>query len=251
MFYYNAWIGEWLKRHNMAPQKIIHDQEKEQFIKLFQQDRIDRFNDRLAVLEIFLGTEYHMTAEELGALLREKGRELAPDFIDETIELMCRYGFVQANQFDNGDVRYEHRHLGQHHDHMICTKCKKIIEFESPAIEQLQLREAVSKGFHLLQHKMELYGICSDCIQGRDRILSLDAARPGERVKIVAFSGGTQSKLRLLTMGLRIGDQLEIISNIRQGQVVVAADFKRLALGRGLAQKIRVSPVADADAARE
>jgi Fur family ferric uptake transcriptional regulator len=49
--------------------------------------------------------------------------------------------------------------------------------------------------------------------------------------------------MRLLTMGLRIGDPIEVITNQKKGQVVIAADFKRYALGRGLAEKIMVEPV--------
>lgn len=229
----------------MASQ-TIHSQEKEQFIKLFEKDRIDQFEERLAVLELFLRAEHHVTVSELGALVREAGHDLNDSFVLETIELMCRYGFAQANRFDNGRILYEHRHLGQHHDHLICTKCQKIIEFADQAIEQLQLQIAAAHGFHLLQHKMELYGICRECLDQRESILSLDAARPGERLKIVAFSGGSQSKLRLLSMGLRIGDEIEVITNIHHGQVVVAADFKRLVLGKGLAQKIRVATITGA-----
>jgi Fur family ferric uptake transcriptional regulator len=140
-------------------------------------------------------------------------------------------------------VRYEHRHLGQHHDHLICTKCQKIIEFEDADIEQLQLKVAAAYGFHMLQHRMELYGICRQCLDQREQVLSLDAARSGERLKIVAFSGGSQSKLRLLSMGLRVGDEIEVITNIHQGQVVIALDFTRLVLGKGLAQKIRVETI--------
>mgnify|MGYP001205280992 CR=1 FL=1 len=226
----------------MAAQ-TIHRQEKEQFIKLFEKDRIDRFEERLAVLELFLASEHHVTASELGALVRQAGRDLSDGFVLETIELMCRYGFAQANQFDDGQVRYEHRHLGQHHDHLICTKCQRIIEFQEADIERLQLKVAASYGFHMLQHKMELYGICGQCLEQREQILSLDAARPGERLKIVAFGGGSQSKLRLLSMGLRVGDEIEVITNIHQGQVVIALDFKRLVLGKGLAQKIRVETI--------
>ncbi|MBI5552518.1 MAG: transcriptional repressor [Desulfobacterales bacterium] len=226
----------------MASQ-TIHRQEKEQFIKLFEQDRIDRFEDRLAVLELFLGSDEHVTAPELAALVRQAGHNFSDDFVLETIELMCRYGFAQANHFDNGQVRYEHRHLGQHHDHLICTKCQKIIEFEDADIEQLQLKVAAAYGFHMLQHRMELYGICRQCQDQREQGLCLDAARTGERLRIVAFSGGSQSKLRLLSMGLRVGDEIEVITNIHQGQVVIALDFKRLVLGKGLAQKIRVETI--------
>ena len=230
----------------MASQ-AIHKQEREQFVKLFKQDRIDRFKDRLAVLEVFLRTEHHVTARELAALVNANGHSLSDAFVGDTIELMCRYGFAQRNRFNNGEPRYEHRHLGQHHDHMICTKCKEIIEFQNPAIEQLQLQVAANRGFHMLQHKMELYGICSQCLERRDGPIALDRAKTGERLIIKGFSGGAKSRLRLLSMGLRIGDQVEIITNMQQGQLVIAIDYKRLVLGRGLAQKISVSPLSHVD----
>jgi len=230
-------------KHIMVSPHIIHKQEKEQFVKLFKQDRIERFDDRVAVLEVFLRIEHHVTVQELTAILGEHGHVLDEAFVRETLEMMCRYGFAQANRFNNGEVRYEHRHLGQHHDHLICTKCQKIVEFENQAVEQLQVQIAEAYGFHMLQHKMELYGICRDCLSGRDEVLTLDVARPGERLRIVAISSGTQAKLRLLTMGLRIGDEIEVITNIQRGQLVIASAFNRLVLGQGLAQKICVSPI--------
>jgi Fur family ferric uptake transcriptional regulator len=158
---------------------------------------------------------------------------------------MCRYGFAQQNQFENGAVRYEHRHLGQHHDHMICTKCRKIIEFENQAIEQLQSQIAATYGFHMLQHKMELYGICKQCLAQRELLLPLETAKTGEQLLIKGFNGCAKARLRLLTMGLRIGDRIEVVNNIGKGQLVIAADFKRLVIGRGLAQKIMVAPLTD------
>jgi Fur family ferric uptake transcriptional regulator len=226
----------------MAPQ-TIHKQEKEQFIKLFEKDRIDRFEDRVTILEVFLRTEHHVTAQALSELVRQDGYDFSDAFILETIELMRHYGFAQANRFDNGEIRYEHRHLGQHHDHLICTKCQNIIEFKDDALEQLQVQIASAYGFHILQHKMELYGICRDCLDQREPILTLDTARPGERLKIVEFIGGVKLKLRLLTMGLRVGDEVEIITNMHHGQVVLAVDFKRLVLGQGMSKKIRVIPM--------
>ena len=124
---------------------------------------------------------------------------------------------------------------------MICTKCRRIFEFHNQAVEQLQLQIAADSGFHLLQHKLELYGICRQCLDRRDIQISLDYAKKGERLVIKGFSGGATSKLRLLSMGLRIGDEIEIITNVSKGQLVVAADFKRLVIGRGLAQKIQVA----------
>jgi Fur family ferric uptake transcriptional regulator len=132
---------------------------------------------------------------------------------------------------------------------MICTKCRKIIEFEDSQLEQLQLEIAKAKGFHLLQHKMELYGLCRQCRDTRELLYPLDAAKRGERVVIRDFVGGATARLRLLTMGLRIDDEIEVVTNLSPGQIVVAVDYKRLVIGHGLARKIVVSPVVKAGGA--
>ena len=154
---------------------------------------------------------------------------------------MCRFGFAKKNRFDN-QVRYEHRHLGQHHDHMICTKCRKIIEFKEETLEDLQVQIATAYGFHMLQHKMEIYGICSECLKERIQLMPLGMARQGERMIIKDFAGGSSARMRLLTMGLKLGDEIEVVTNHNRGQMVIALDCNRYVIGRGLAQKILVEP---------
>jgi Fur family ferric uptake transcriptional regulator len=223
--------------------KNIHLQEKKQFKKLFKQEHIDRFEDRFKILETFLQTERHVTADEMVELLARNGWDLDAEFVRDTLKLLCRLGFAHRSRFDNGHIRYEHRHLGQHHDHMICTKCRKIVEFTDPRLEELQIKIAAGFGFHMLQHKMELYGICADCLQERIRVMPLAAAKPGEKLKICEITGGANVRMRLMTMGLRPEDRVEVISNNGQGQLAVASDFKRYAIGRGLAEKIMVTPL--------
>ena len=220
--------------------KHIHRQEKQQFKKLFKQEYIDVFEDRFNILEVFLQTEKHLTVDELINLLEEKGYNFEPDFIRDTLKLMVRFGFAKKNRFNNGPVRYEHMHLGQHHDHMICTKCRKIVEFREDRLEDLQVQIAAAHGFHMLQHKMEIYGICSECLKNRVQVMPLVMAKPGERLIIKDITGGPGARMRLLSMGLRLKDEIEIVTNPKQGQIVVAVDLKRFILGRGLAQKIMV-----------
>ena len=223
--------------------KQIHIQEKKQFKKLFKQEQIDNFEDRFKVLEAFLQTEKHVTIDELLKFLDQNGWQLDPDFVRETMKLLCRFGFAHKSSFDNGAIRYEHRHLGQHHDHMICTRCRKIIEFEEDHLEELQNKIATVQGFHMLQHKMEIYGICEQCLKERIQLMPLIMAKPGERLVLKEFSGGVGARMRLLSMGLRLGDEIEVITNNSQGQLAIAADYKRYVLGRGLAQKILVEPL--------
>ncbi|MBS3758861.1 MAG: transcriptional repressor [Desulfobacterales bacterium] len=220
--------------------KQLHTYEKKQFEKLFKEENIDDFENRFKVLETFLETERHVTIAELIEDLKGKNIDLSPEFVEETLQLMCHFGFAQKVRFENGDIRYEHRHLGHHHDHMICTKCGKIIEFKDDQLESLQSRIVSNYGFHMLQHQMNIYGICSECMKTRDKFMPLIMAKPGERLRIKEFVGGHNSRMRLLSMGFRVGDTMEVISNQGSGQLVVSLDYNRYVLGRGLAQKIVV-----------
>ena len=223
--------------------KQIHAKEREQFEKLFRREAIDRLEDRLVVLDAFLLHEQHITPEDLETYLKEKGYKFAAGFVSDTLELMCRFGFAQKHRFQNGEVRYEHRHLGQHHDHMICTKCGEIVEFENRQLEELQIRIAMDYGFYMLQHQMEIYGLCSRCQSERTVTMSLAAAKPGERLVIKELTGGNASRVRLMSMGLRVKDEIEVLTDTGHGQVVVIADNQRYVLGRGLAQKIIVQQI--------
>jgi Fur family ferric uptake transcriptional regulator len=218
----------------------VHRQEKDQFRKIFQYEKIDRIEDRFKILEVFLQTENHITAEALLLLLKAQEYEFSFEFVQDTLDFLCRYGFAQKNSFQNGQVRYEHRHLGQHHDHMICLRCQNIIEFKNNAMENLQVKIASEYGFHLFQHKMEMYGICRNCLNSAVSVMPLSEAKSGEKLKIRDFSGGVSVRMRLLTMGLRPEDEIEVITNQNSGQIVVSCGFQRYALGRGLAEKILV-----------
>jgi len=222
--------------------KQIHYQEKEQFEHLFRQERIDRFEERFRILEVFLNTEYHVTDEELFQILKDRGFAFTPEFVRDTLALMCRFGFAQKNEFDDGVIRYEHRHLGQHHDHLICTRCGKITEFRNEEIEAVQVRVASVYGFHMLQHSLKIYGICSECLSEKKPLIPLAYAKQREVLTIREITGGMTSRMRLASMGLRIGDRVEVITNTGNGQMVIALDCKRYALGRGLAEKIMVRP---------
>ncbi len=223
--------------------KRVHAKEKEQFKKLFKQENIDAFEDRFKILDVFLQTESHLTVRELVQLLDESGYTFTHDFVRDTLKLMCRFGFARKNRFYNGEARYEHRHLGHHHDHMICTKCKNIYEFEDEQLENMQAQIAAAYNFHMLQHKMEIYGICSKCLKDHIQPMPLIHAKQGERLEIKEFTGGASARMRLLSIGLRVGDKIDIITNINKGQMVVSVDYNRYVLGRGLAQKILVEPV--------
>ena len=217
------------------------DFEKSNFRSLIEGDSIGRLEDRLNIIDTFLSTEDHVTLEDMMRMLREQGYDFDPEFVRQCMNRWVEHGFAQKKSFDGQPPRYEHHHLGKHHDHLICTKCGKIIEFSNEDMERLQRRISGTYGFHMLQHKMEIYGICSDCLAIRNPLLPLAMTKNGETVTIKDIMGGSESRGRLSAMGLRKGDQLEIINNNGVGRLIVGHGDTRLALGRGFAQKIMVS----------
>ncbi len=216
-----------------------HEQEKKQFKRLFQQQGIDKFDLRFQVLEAFLKLERHVTIKEILIQLRQDGIKLDQGFVLNSMELLRRFGFASKIEFDDKEAQYEHKHLGVHHDHMVCTKCGNILEFKDEAIEKKQLKLAGAYGFHMLQHKMEIYGICSVCMENR-MLVGLHKAKQGEKVIIKGFEAGKNYQVRISSMGLKIGDLIEVVSNGFGGQVVIAARDNRLILGKGMAEKIMI-----------
>ena len=219
-----------------------HEQEKKQFKRLFQQQGVDRFDLRFQILEAFLKLEHHVTVDDVLTQLNKDKIKLDKGFVLSSMELLCRFGFASKIEFDDKETQYEHRHLGLHHDHMVCTKCGNIVEFKDEAIEKQQLKLADAYGFLMLQHKMEIYGICSKCMKNRDILVSLHKAKQREKLIVKEFEAGKNMQHRISSMGLKTGDLIEIVSNGFGGQVVIAIGENRLVLGKGMAEKIRVQP---------
>ena len=215
--------------------------EKTNFRILMENDSVGRMEDRLTIIGVFLGTEEHVTLEDMMQLLKNAGFDYEPEFVRQCLNRFVEHGFAQKKTFEGQAPRYEHRHLGKHHDHFICTKCNKIIEFDNDEMERLQLKIASNLGFHMLQHKMEIYGVCAECMEKRSPLMPLDMAKSGEKVVIKDMTGGKNVRTRLASMGLRLGDTLEIINNNGLGRLIVGHGPTRLALGRGVAQKIMIS----------
>ena len=215
--------------------------EKTNFRVLIENDSVGRVEDRLNIIGVFLDTEEHVTLEDMMQLLNDAGFDYEPEFVRQCLNRFVEHGFAQKKTFEGQAPRYEHRHLGKHHDHFICTKCDKIIEFDNDEMERLQLKIASNLGFHMLQHKMEIYGVCAECMVKRSPLMSLSMAKSGENVVIKDMTGGKNVRTRLASMGLRLGDTLEVINNNGLGRLIIGHGPTRLALGRGVAEKIMVS----------
>ena len=219
----------------------IHQREKDELKRILAQRGHQDIDSTLQILDAFLSTEEHLTKAELRQRLKAGGHNFPMEQIGTALDLFCRYGFAQVKRFADKENRYEHRHLGQHHDHMVCTRCGRVEEFVNEEMENLQTRIASSQGFVPLQHRMEIYGLCVDCAKSRECSRPLSCAECGEKLIVSGHAGGEQATRRLIDMGLTPGTKVEVLQR-NGGPLVVSCRGCRLALGRGLSEKILVTP---------
>jgi Fur family transcriptional regulator, ferric uptake regulator len=103
-----------------------------------------------------------LSAEDIYRVLIEQNEEVGVATIYRVLSQFEESGIVQKLNFENNQAVYELCGL-EHHDHLVCVKCNKIIEFQDDVIEQHQLQIAKKYGFELTDHSLYLYGLCKNC----------------------------------------------------------------------------------------
>ncbi|MCY7374927.1 MAG: transcriptional repressor [Pyrinomonadaceae bacterium] len=160
--------------------------EKQVFSEHIQKAGLRHTAQRDLILEIFLRTEDHVSSEDLYRLVHKEDSSVGHTTVYRTLKLLTDAGLAREVRFGDGKSYYEPHYNLEHHDHMICTGCGKVVEFFSAEIENLQDSIAAEYGFKLTHHSMRILGLCGDC-QKRERELNgaASGAQPRIRVKSV------------------------------------------------------------------
>ncbi len=117
---------------------------------------------RLAILEKVRKGPAHFTAQEIFEEVSEDYPEIGFATVYRFLKKLSEHKYVLEFRIGGLPARYEWS-TKNHHDHLTCTQCGKIVEFENQKIESLQEIIAKNYDFILTDHVMELYGICPDC----------------------------------------------------------------------------------------
>lgn len=138
-------------------------QEKEIFFDHLRQAGFKRTGQRELILEVFLRTEGHLSADDLFELVRAQDPTVGFTTVYRTLKLLSECGLAREERLGDGRRRYEHLYNHQHHDHLICTSCGELIEFFSEVIEQKQDEIAAQYDFQPTHHSLRIFGICRAC----------------------------------------------------------------------------------------
>ena len=166
----------------MAGKKEEFKKEKEIFLEHIQKEGLRRTAQRDLILEIFLKTEDHLTSEDLYWLVQKEDPNVGQTTVYRTLKLLTDAGLAREVRFGDNKTYYEHHYNHEHHDHMICTECGKVIEFYSEELEAMQDEMADKYNFKPTHHSLRILGICNEC-QQKDVNTAASGAQPRVRVK--------------------------------------------------------------------
>ena len=125
------------------------------------QKGLKQTRQREVIASTFFKTKKHIRIEELLQEVRKVEPSIGYVTVYRTLLLLKDCGLAHQRHFGEGQSLFEN--AGEHHDHMICIKCGKIVEFEDDRIEKLQEETCKKFNFKMVSHRHEIYGACSSC----------------------------------------------------------------------------------------
>ncbi|MHB2021182.1 MAG: Fur family transcriptional regulator [Candidatus Xenobia bacterium] len=151
--------------------------EKEVFYQYLQEKGLKRTAQRDEVLELFLATESHQSAEGMYQVLKQKNSRVGFSTVYRMLKLLHEAGLAREVDFGDGRTYFEHEYDHPHHDHMVCIGCGHTIEFVNETIEALQDQIADEQGFTPTRHSMVIFGYCRACSQKPEFALTAPSLR--------------------------------------------------------------------------
>ena len=103
----------------------------------------------------------HISAEDVYKLLLEQQEEIGLATVYRVLNQFDDAGIVTRHHFEGGKSVFELAHK-KHHEHLVCLKCGKVVEFEDDVIEKRQDDVAKKHNIKLTNHSLYLYGECND-----------------------------------------------------------------------------------------
>jgi Fur family ferric uptake transcriptional regulator len=137
--------------------------EMQVFVDYLQKNKLKLTPHRELIFETFLGNEGHRSVEDIYHTVKAIDPRIGYTTVYRTMKILLSCGLAREIELADGITRYEHLFNHEHHDHMICMECGESIEFYNPEIEALQDAASEQLGFKVMDHKLQIYGVCGDC----------------------------------------------------------------------------------------
>lgn len=135
----------------------------DRFRQYLEDHRLPRTRQRDRIAEIVFGSEAHPSAGDIQRTLTEGDDRVGTATVYRTLELLTASGLVRGHDFGDGFKRYEATPMRQGHEHLICVRCGKVVEFTNERLERMLPIISDEHAFVHHRHHVEIYGLCGGC----------------------------------------------------------------------------------------
>jgi Fur family ferric uptake transcriptional regulator len=162
-------------RKNLRPGGKTLQRALERYRDVLHERALKMSRVREAIARAALAQPGHFSVEDLVRALKAKGvSEAHMATVYRAIPLMVQAGLIQPTLVAKTDSQhYEVAFEREHHDHLVCIGCGRVVEYQSEALQALQREIATRYEFQLDEHTLSLRGHCKSCRRG--------SARPANR----------------------------------------------------------------------
>ena len=117
---------------------------------------------RSAVSALLAEVEGFHSAQDLHAMLRDRGERVGLTTVYRTLQGLADAGEVDVMRPPGGEHLYRRCSQGHHH-HLVCRSCGRTVEVAGPTVESWASRVASAHGYVDVSHTLEIFGTCRDC----------------------------------------------------------------------------------------
>ena len=124
---------------------------------------------RLAIVKILAKSDGHPSVENIHSRIKKDFSTMSLATVYRNIVLIKSLGEVLELGFPDGSNRYDGNNPSPH-PHVICIKCKKIVDPDLESLDEMKKEVASETHFNILNHRLDFFGICSDCMTKEETV---------------------------------------------------------------------------------
>ncbi len=147
----------------MAKQRGHNQEQVDAFAQACRDAGLRLTHQRLEIYRELAAATDHPSAEVLHQRLRRRIPTLSLDTVYRTLATFARHGLINRVETVESQSRFEAK--GMRHHHLICSKCREIIDFQWPAIDETALPEEIAPWGRIDSRNVVVYGICNKCLE--------------------------------------------------------------------------------------
>lgn len=118
---------------------------------------------RRAVQAVMADLEGFASAQQIHDILKQRGESVGLSTVYRNLQALADSDLLDALRNDDGETLYRRCSSGHHH-HLVCRSCGRTVEVEGPAVERWADATAEKHGFSDVEHTLEIFGTCADCV---------------------------------------------------------------------------------------